>query len=248
MPHVLLTGASSGIGAALAVELARRGYDLGLIARRAEKLEEVAAEVRSLGRKAAIAPADVTDRQGMEAAISALVAELGPVDIAIANAGAGGDTSASKLDAEASSAMFRLNVDGVLHTFAPVLPDMVERGSGQIVAVSSLAGLMGLPGGGVYSATKAAVQTLMQSFSITLRPRGVAVTTINPGFVRTPLTDKNSFPMPFMWEVDKAARVMADGIERKRRVIEFPWQLSLALRLGRALPAAWGEVLLRKMR
>jgi len=244
--HVLLTGASSGIGAALAVELARRGHDLSLIARRAELLDEVAAQVRAAGRRAAVATVDVTDRAAMQQAIQELVAELGPVDIAIANAGAGGDTPAAKLDAERVSAMFRLNVDGVVHTFAPVLPPMVARGSGQIVAIASIAGLIGLPGAGSYSATKAAIQTLMDAFSVELRPRGVAVTTVNPGFVRTPLTDKNKFPMPFMWEVDRAARRIADGIERRRRRVEFPWQLSWAVRLGRLLPAPLREALLRR--
>lgn len=248
MAHVLLTGASSGIGAALAVELARRGHDLSLIARRVDKLDEVAAQVRAQGRRAAVAPVDVTDRQAMETAIAALVAELGPVDIAIANAGAGGDTRATALDAEAVSAMFRLNVDGVVHTFAPVLPAMAERGAGQIVAVASIAGHIGLSGAGAYSATKAAVQTLMHAFSTELRPKGIAVTTVNPGFVRTPLTDKNRFAMPLMWEVDRAARKIADGIERRRRVVEFPWQLSWLVRLGRALPAAWSEALIRAMR
>lgn len=246
MGHVLLTGASSGIGAALAVELARRGHDLSLIARRTELLDEVAAQVRALGRRASIASVDVTDRDAMTAAIARFVDELGPVDIAIANAGAGGDTPASKLDPERVSWMFRLNVDGVVHTFAPVLPAMVERGSGQIVAVASIAGLIGLPGAGAYSATKAAVQTLMDAFSVELRGRGVAVTTVNPGFVRTPLTDKNKFPMPFMWEVDRAARRIADGIERRRRRVEFPWQLSWLVRLGRALPAPLREALLRR--
>ncbi len=246
MGHVLLTGASSGIGAALAVEMARRGHDLGLIARRAELLDDVAAQVRALGRRAAIAPADVTDREAMERAIAALVAELGPVDVAIANAGGGGDTPAARLDAERVSAMFRLNVDGVVHTFAPVLPDMVARGAGQIVAIASLAGLIGLPRTSAYSATKAAVQRLMQGFSVELRPKGVAVTLVNPGFVRTPLTDKNKFPMPFLWEADRAARVIADGIERRRRRVEFPWQLSWTIRLVRLLPAAIVESMLRR--
>jgi short-subunit dehydrogenase len=243
--HVLLTGASSGIGAALAIELARRGHDLGLIARRTELLDEVAAQVRALGRRAAVAPADVTDREAMARAIASLEAELGPVDVAIANAGGGGDTPAARLDPEKISAMFRLNVDGVAHTFAPVLPAMVARGSGQIVAVASLAGLVGLPGTGAYSATKAAVQNLMQAFSAELRHGGVAVTLVNPGFVRTPMTDKNKFPMPFMWEPDRAARRIADGIERRRRLVEFPWQLSWLIRLGRLLPPAWIEALLR---
>lgn len=245
MPHALITGASSGIGAALALELARRGWDVSLIARRREKLEAVAASVVEAGARAALAVADVTDRQGVREAIASCTAELGPVDLAIANAGGGGLTPADAFDAGEASRIMRLNFDGVAHTLECVLPEMIARGHGHVAAMASIAGLAGLPPSSVYSASKAAVQVMMQSMSAELRHRGVAVTVINPGFVRTPLTDTNDFDMPFMWEVDRAARHIVRGLERRRRVIEFPAPLSWPLRATRWLPAWMVEWLIR---
>jgi short-subunit dehydrogenase len=247
MPHVLITGASSGIGAALAVELAQRGWDVGLVARRREQLEAVAALVRAEGRLAVVAPADVLDRTAVAAAVRACVAVLGPVDLAVANAGGGGQTPSVAFDAVEVGRIIRLNFDGVMYTFEAVLPAMVERGQGHIAAVASVAGLLGMPPSSAYSASKAAVQVQLQAMNAELRPRGVAVTVINPGFVKTPLTDLNDFPMPFCWPVERAVRVIADGLERRKRVIEFPFQLAWLVRAMRWLPATVVEFLLRRV-
>ncbi len=248
MAVVLITGASSGIGAGLAAELARRGHDIGLVARRADLLAEVAATVRAAGRRAVVAPADVTDRDALFAAVRSIEAELGPIDVAVANAGMGYPTPAAKLDGLKVTAMMRLNFDAVVYTFEAVLPAMVARGGGQIVAISSIASMVGLPSSGTYSASKAAVSTLMQSFGAELRPKGVAVTTVHPGFVETPLTAKNKHPMPFIWTCDRACRVIADGIERRRVLVSFPWQLTMVLGIVRLLPASWAEAALRYAR
>jgi short-subunit dehydrogenase len=236
MTHFLITGASSGIGAALAVELGRRGYSVGLVARRAELLEEVADRVREAGGTAEWAAADVVDREALTAAIRSLEERLGEVDCAVASAGGGAPTPAREVDPERIAKLMRLNFDGAVHTFAAVLPDMVARRSGHIAVVSSMAAYRGLPPSGGYSAAKSAISVLMEAWSIELRPLGVAVTTINPWFVRTPLTEQNRFPMPFMVEVDRAARIIATGLLRRRRNITFPWALGLFIAALRALP------------
>ncbi len=247
MAHYLITGASSGLGEALAVELGRRHHTVGLIARRGDRLEQVAQKVRLAGGTAAWQAADVTDRPGLTAAIRALEETLGPVDCCVANAGSGGSTPATDPDAERISAMMRLNFDGMVHTLAAVLPEMVARKGGHVAAVSSVAGWRGLAGSGTYSASKAAVSTLLEAWSIELRPHGVAVTTIHPGFVETPLTAKNRFPMPFLLDASTAARLMADGLERRRRYVNYPWRMAWLMAFVRALPWWLYEPLLARV-
>lgn len=237
MAHYLVTGASSGIGEALAIELGRRGHTLGLVARSADKLEAVAVAVRAAGGKAAWAAADVTDKEATWAAIRHLEAELGPVDCLVANAGGGGGpTPAAKSDVERILSDMRVNYDGSVNALAAVLPRMVAERRGHVAVVSSVAGYRGVPPGGAYSAAKGAIQILLEAWSAELRGSGVTVTTINPGFVKTPLTDKNKFPMPFLIGADAAARIMADGLERKRRYIVFPWQMRWLSHVWRNLP------------
>jgi short-subunit dehydrogenase len=245
MAHVLITGASSGIGAALAVEMARRGHDVGLVARRRDALDRVAEEVRSLGRRAVVAAADVTDRDAVRAAVARCEEELGPIDVAVANAGGGGKNPAAAFDALGATAVMRLNLDGALFLFEAVLPGMLARGRGHLVGVSSIAGHFGIPGAGVYSASKAALHRVLEAFAVELRSTGIAVTTVNPGFVDTPLVARNTNPMPFRWSADRAARVIATGIERRRRLVEFPLPLRLVAALGRRLPSPVVEWLLR---
>jgi len=247
MGHVVITGASSGLGEYLAIELGRRGHTLGLIARRREQLEQVAEKVRATGAKAEFAVADVTQRQTLHEAIGTLEAVSGPTDIIVANAGNGVPTSGMTFDAQRVNDLMRLNFDGVTYAFEAVLPAMVERGAGHIAAVSSLAGYRGLPGNGAYGASKAAVTTLMQALSAELRPRGIAVTTIHPGFVRTPLTDRNRFQMPFLMEPERAAQIMADGIEARHRTITFPWQMGILMRVLQGIPAPLFESIAMKM-
>jgi short-subunit dehydrogenase len=235
--HVVITGGNSGLGEYLAYEMARRGHTLGLIARRREELERVAAAIRAQGGKVACATADVTDRDALHAAVAALVGEHGPVDLMVAGAGGGGPTPATKHDGRKVTDQMRLNFDGVVYAFEAVLPSMLERGSGHVAAISSVAAYKGMPPSGAYSASKAAVTTLLEAWSAELRPRGIAVTAIHPGFVRTPLTAKNKFPMPFLMEPDRAARLMADGLERRRRRIDYPLRMVWLMTLVRALPA-----------
>ena len=233
MPSAIITGASSGIGAAVAEELGRRGWKVGLIARRAERLEALAERI---GEGAAVAVADVTDRVALERAIAQLEQTLGPCDLMLANAGIGETVSGTRFDTGSALRIIDVNVNGVIHALGAVIGPMVERGSGHIAVTSSVAGYRGLPGFGAYSASKSCVTTLVESLRVDLRGSGVSMTAIHPGFVVSELTDTNTFSMPFLVKTDKAARVIVDGLERKRSIICFPWQMRCLMWLVKHLP------------
>ncbi|HEX7830172.1 MAG TPA: SDR family NAD(P)-dependent oxidoreductase, partial [Thermoanaerobaculia bacterium] len=189
--RAIITGASSGIGHALAHELAKRGYELALLARRAELLDELASELKT--RTVAIA-CDVFDRDAVTNAVREAEAKLGGTfDLAIANAGISIPGHATKFNVAESEQVFRVNVLGMIYLFDAVIPTMLAKGSGHFAGVASVAGLRGLPTGATYSASKAAMQAFLEGSRIELAPYGVAVSIINPGFVRTPMTKKNKF-------------------------------------------------------
>ena len=221
----------------------RRGWKVGLIARRTEALERI---VIDLGERAAFSPADVTDQDSVFTAIRTLEQMLGPCDLLIANAGIGVNNPASRLDVDNAIRLFRVNVEGVVHASAAVLPAMVERGAGHLAVVSSVAGYRGLPNAGPYSASKAAVTTLFESWRVELAPKGIAVTTIHPGFIETAMTEKNRHPMPFLMGVDKAAEIMARGLVKKKREINVPWQMATLMKVVKWLPNPVFDWALRK--
>lgn len=234
--RAILTGASSGIGLALARELSRRGYELALLARRGELLEQLASGLQT---KAIPISCDVTDAGSVREAVARAHEELGGAfDVAIANAGVGISGNVAKFRIDDAEQTIRVNVLGMLYFFDAVIPAMIEAKKGRFVGVASLAGLRGLPTSATYSASKAAMQTFLEASRVELKPYGVGVTIVNPGFVRSPMTDKNRFHMPFLMSAEKAARIMADGIEQGKRVVAFPLPMSLAVRLLRHLPDA----------
>jgi short-subunit dehydrogenase len=232
----VVTGASSGIGAALVRRLAADGWRVGLIARRAEKLSEQIAEIQRTGGVAAAAAADVAERDELLAAIGSLESELGPTDLLIANAGVGTPTLLDPVNVADVERMVRVNLLGVVYAIEAVLPGMLARGRGHVAAVSSLAAYKGLPGESGYCASKAAVNAYLEGLRIHLRNRGVAVTTVCPGFVKTPMTDVNPFPMPWLMGADVAARRILRAIRRRQKVCNFPWQTTLLMKLTRWLP------------
>lgn len=238
MSVAVITGASSGIGAELARELARRGWSLALLARRAELLDALAAELRAKGTPAIAIPCDVAEKDAVHAAVRRAESELGPVDLAVANAGMSIPSHATTFKIDDAEQTIRVNVLGMMYLFDAVIPAMIERRDGQFAGVASVAGLRGLPMAGPYSASKSAMQSFLESSRIELAPYGIAVTTINPGFVRTEMTKKNRFRMPFLMNADAAARLIANRLERRARVIEFPWPMSVVMRLARILPSA----------
>ncbi len=242
MPHdwkdkvVLLTGASSGIGHALALELGRYGASLGLLARRDEALTGLAGEVERAGGKALALKADVRDAEEMRKAAGRVLEEWGRVDVLVANAGRSTTTGATALDAAEAGDVITVNVVGVVNSVAAVLPSMLERKQGHLVAISSLAAYRGLPKSAAYSASKAAFSTFFESLRVDLAASGVDVTIIHPGFIRTPLTANRKKKLPFLLEVDDAARRIRRALERRPRTYAFPWQLATVVRLLRHVP------------
>jgi len=228
MQRAIITGASSGIGEAIAREFSRRGYALALLARRADLLEKLASELPN----AIPIPCDVTDA----AAVRDAVMRAGEIGVAVANAGVGTTGWAAKSVSEAER-MMRVNYFGMLYLFDAVIPQMMERRSGHFAGIASIAGLRGFPTASGYSASKAAMQAFLESARVELAPFGIRVTTVNPGFIATAMTEKNTFKMPFLMTTERAAKIIVDGIERGARIVEFPWQMSALTRFSRALPA-----------
>jgi short-subunit dehydrogenase len=232
----VITGASSGIGRALALALAREGGKVGLVARRGELLQALAAEIEKENGTCACATADVSDRAGLVGAIHGIAAKLGPVDLLIANAGVGVSSDIDPFNVTDMEHLFRINFFGVLYAIDAVLPDMLKRGKGHLAAVSSLAAYKGLPGQQAYCASKAAINSFLDGLRVQLRPNNIAVTTICPGFVWTPMTEDHPFKMPFLVQADDAARRILRALRRRKKVFNFPWQMSLLMRLTRWVP------------
>jgi short-subunit dehydrogenase len=235
---VLITGASSGIGRALAIEFGRRGARLGLTARREAELLSVAEEVGRAGGAALALPADVRHPQAMRSVAEQVREKWGRIDVLIANAGMSTTTAGTRLDAGEASDVISINVIGVVNSVAAVLPEMLERGSGHLVAISSLASYRGMPKSGAYSASKAAVSTLFESLRVDLRRSGIDVTVIHPGFIRTPMTDGRKKKLPFLIEVEDAACRIIKAVERRARTYAFPWQLASLVRVMKYMPGA----------
>lgn len=235
---VFLTGASSGIGEALAVDLAKRGAILGLLARREEMLKELAEKCEAVGGKARVLACDVVDAEAVQRNADALLDEFGRIDILIANAGIGGNNKETRsLKPEAVKKVIDINLLGAVNSVSAVLPQMLECGSGQLVAISSLAGLRGLPKSAAYCASKAGMTALFESIRLDVQHQGVAVTIIQPGFIKTPLTSGRKNKLPFLMELEDALPLFVKAIEKRKKFAAFPWQLATFVRLGRIFPA-----------
>ena len=235
---VLITGASSGIGRALALEWGRRGARLGLTARRGEELLRLSEEIERAGGEALALPADVRDPVALNAVAERVRERWDRIDVLVANAGMSSTAAATKLNAGEVGDLISINVIGVVNSVAAVLPAMLERGSGHLVAISSLASYRGMPKSGAYSASKAAVSTLFESLRVDLRKSNIAVTTIHPGFIRTPMTAGRKKKLPFLLEPEDAACRIIRAVERRARTYAFPWQLAALVRVIRHIPGA----------
>lgn len=234
---IVITGASSGIGRALAVELGARGHRLGLIARREKELQETVEMVAASGGSAVAATADVGDRMALRTAFETLEATNGPTRILVANAGFGAPTRLDPLNIDDVERTFRVNLMGVIYSVEAALPGMLRAGDGHLVAISSLAALKGLPGESAYCASKAAVNTYMEGLRIALRGRGVAVATVLPGFVDTDIAPMDSGTPLFLISAETAARKIARVIDgRKSGVVAFPRRIAALTALVARLP------------
>jgi short-subunit dehydrogenase len=232
---VLITGASSGIGRGLALELARRGAAVGLFARRTDLLREVEAEIVRNGGRAMSFAGDVVRPDTLREAAWKLERAFGPIDVMIANAGIGATTRGHNLPLDDVSRIINVNLVGAANSAAAVIPQMVRRGSGRVVAIASLAAYRGLPNSAAYCASKAGLSKLYESLRVDLRGSGVGVTVIFPGFVRTKLTANHS-NMPFLMDVDTAVTKIVRAIERGKQSYSFPWQLASFVRAGLFFP------------
>ncbi|OLE50957.1 MAG: hypothetical protein AUG51_25600 [Acidobacteria bacterium 13_1_20CM_3_53_8] len=233
-----MTGASSGIGGALAIEFGRRGASLGLLARRADALSEIVNEIEKGSGRAVALPADVRDANAVRAAADELRAKFGRIDLLIANAGVGGTIDGARLDPVEFARVININLLGAVNAVAAVAPEMVEQGSGQLVAISSLAAYRGLPKSGAYCASKAALSAFFESLRLDLKGSGVGVTIIHPGFIKTPLTAGRDAQMPFLMELDDAVKKIIRAIEARKKSYAFPWQLASLVRLGMLMPSS----------
>jgi short-subunit dehydrogenase len=235
---VLITGASSGFGRALALEYASRGAHVALCARRADKLEAVATDVRSRGGEAVAIPFDVTDMAAVSRGVLHAATMLGGLDLVIANAGYGGMQDSAYLTFDDVAPVIDVNIRGAIATLISAIPIMRSRGRGQLVGVSSLAGARGMPDSAAYCASKAALSTFLESIRIDLNPLGIGVTDVQPGFMDTPMLEHATHWTPWRWPADKAARHVVRALDRSPAVIAFPWPLVAATRLAKLLPAA----------
>lgn len=241
----LVTGAGSGLGRQLALTLAAEGAAVAAVDLAPEPLAALAEALP--GRFVAWAVADVTDRPALLAAVVKLTDRLGPVDLLFANAGIGRETSGLAFRAEAVEAQIRVNLIGVANSIEAVLPGMLERGRGHLVGISSLASYRGLPMMAGYCASKAGLNALLDGIRVEVQPRGVAVTTICPGWIRTPLTDNIGVPKPHLLEVDDAARRIVAAVRRGLPFYAFPGPMVRRVRLLRWLPCGLGDWALRRM-
>jgi short-subunit dehydrogenase len=253
---ILITGASSGIGAALALAYAGPGITLALGGRSEARLLAIAEACRSQGATATHRAADVADRAAMADWIAEAAAAnaRGRLDLVIANAGISGGTGGRGSEsAEQARRIFAVNVDGIVNTVLPAIEIMLrqepdDRGRrGQIAIVSSLVGFRGLPGTPAYAASKAAIRIWGEGLRGSLTRESIALSVVCPGFIRTPLTDGNPYPMPFLMEPERAAAIIKRGLMRNRARVAFPWPMYMAAWLAGALPPSWTDPLLVRL-
>jgi short-subunit dehydrogenase len=231
---VFITGASSGIGAALARHYGQQGATLGLAARRHSELLTL---VEHIGARASVYPVDVANSDAVAHAARDFMGAHGVPDIVVANAGISvGTLGGDEGDVQVLERVFRVNVIGLAATLQPFVDPMRARGTGRLVGIASVAGVRGLPGAGAYSASKAAVKTLLESLRLDLHGTGVRVVTISPGYIDTPMTKKNPYPMPFLMPPEVFAAKAAAAIDRGKSFAVIPWPMGLAGLALRAMP------------
>lgn len=242
---ILITGASSGIGNQLAIDLAKEGAKLALVARRKNLLDDLENKLSqySVVKKYLC---DVTQKNQVVDVVKAVKKDFGKIDIAILNSGVAFRASVLDYNSEAAEITFNTNVLGPVYFIEQILPDFIKSKSGVIVGISSLGDGKGFPKSGFYSASKAALTILLESLRIELKKFNVKVITVKPGFVKSAMTDKNEFQMPFLMSVEKASKIILNGLKKDKRIIEFPIQTALGAKFLRMIPTWWFESIASK--
>ena len=253
--NIFITGASSGIGNAITHEYAKRFANtqstIGLVARRSEHLQQLATQLQNQYKiTCAIYALDVRDAAALQSAAKDFIARFGAPNIVIANAGVSrGTLTEIADDNKAIQAIFDINVMGMVHTFAPFIASMKQTAkqgqTAQLVGVASCAGIRGIPGSGAYSASKAAVISYCESLRAEMQHFNIAVSTIAPGYVRTPMTEQNQYKMPFLIDADVFASKFADAVAAKKRFIIIPWQMGIIARIMRLIPPRFWDYLMK---
>lgn len=249
--NIFITGASSGIGNAIAHEYAKRFSNtqsiIGLVARRSEHLQKLESELQNKYTITCVIYAlDVRDAAALQSAANDFMQQHGTPNIVIANAGVSrGTLTEIADDNKAIQAVFDINVMGMVNTFAPFIAAMKEKGGGQLVGIANVAGIRGIPGSGAYSASKAAVISYCESLRAEMQHYNIAVSTIAPGYVRTPMTEQNQYKMPFLMDADVFASRFANAVAAKKRFIIIPWQMGVIAKIMRLIPARLWDYLMK---
>lgn len=243
--NIFITGASSGIGYQLAKDLAAEGANLALLARRKELIDELAKELENITKVKAY-KCDVIKREEVKEVIAKIKTDFDKIDVAILNSGVGRTSSVLKYTSSAAEEIFSTNVLGAVYCIEQILPEFISERRGVIAGISSLGDGKGFPKSGFYSASKAALTIILESLRIELKPLNVKVITIKPGFIKTPMIDKNTFNMPYLMSVEKSSRMILNGLRKDKRIIEFPLPTTIAAKFLQIIPTRWFEAIASK--
>jgi short-subunit dehydrogenase len=247
MQTILITGASSGIGMQLAKLLANEKCNLGLLSRRIDLLNDFARYLKETGSNILTVKCDVKNKDEIYNAVEIVKNSFGDIDIAIFNSGISIRSQIENIKPEEANEIFNVNTLGLIHCCEAVTPDFIKNRKGIIVGVSSLADGRGFPKSGLYCASKAAVTIYLESLRNELKKYNVKVLTVKPGFVRTPMTAKNDFKMPFLMDAEKAAQIILKGIKNKKRIIQFPLPTVFGAKLLKLMPDFLFEIIAKKI-
>ncbi|OGU56997.1 MAG: alcohol dehydrogenase [Ignavibacteria bacterium RBG_13_36_8] len=245
---ILITGASTGIGRALVYNSAMKKCNLILLSRRKKLLDEIIRDLKGNNQNITAIKCDVSKKRDVTKAFEKIKKKFKRIDIAILNAGIGRNVPITKYNSNHAEDIFGVNVIGMVYCVEQLLPHFLKRKAGMIVGVSSLADNRGYSGSGFYSASKAATTIFLEGLSVELRPYNIKVVTVKPGFVKTPMTDKNKYKMPFIISAEKAAEIILNGIKKEKRYIQFPLSTLLITKIIGLIPNFIYEIAASKIK